>query len=267
MMNKFLLVVIGSVSLYSYPLHAQEASDNLVIAAPSFSLQDEAIRKGTLGINFGQLVASITKAPPVKSEYETINEFRARVLKWEEKKFYGNIGVGSRVAVIVPAVLFPLVSSSWTLSTEYDAETEIMTVSMQSVSGCAGVMLRKSEKLKRQYVATNGFGVKANVMLVDEKRECIEFGETGELKSADRTLSFKVQRKSAEEIRYRMHIAIIGRVSTPYAYVEKSHEAPTMRSQVPIEREILTQTLVLDVDSIWIVNPLSGVVLAKSARD
>lgn len=260
------ITLILSLVLHWHTAYAQTASDDIVIATPPFSLQDEVIKKGTRGVNFGQIVASIIKAkPPVKSEYETKDEFDARRVKWEEKKIYGNIGVGSRVAVIVPAVTLPFAIFSEALSTEYDAETEIMKASMQSGLKCNGVMLSEATKPKREYVASNRFGAKVKVLVVEEKRECIEFGEGGKLKSAKQEFSFKTQRKSAEDIKYLLHVAIIGRISAPYAQVENSREAPTMR--FPVEKDVVTRTLVLDVDSIWLVNPFSGAVLAKSAMN
>jgi hypothetical protein len=244
--------------------NTQSAVENKVIATPSFSLLDDAIKKRTFGIDFGRLLDSIIKAkPPVKTEYETKDEFDARRIKWEKNRFYRNIGTSDLVAVTAPAATLPFVLSEEAI--DYDAESEIMTVSIRSGVQCNGVIIRETAKPRREYVANNGFGAKVKVLVVNEKRECIEFSENGRLKSPTQKYSFKVQRRLAEETKFLMHIAIIGRVASPYAKVEESHSAPTMR--FPIEKETVTQTIVLDVESIWLINPFSGNIFAKSASN
>jgi hypothetical protein len=242
----------------------QSAPANKVIATPSFSLLDDTLKRGTFGIDFGQLLNSIIKAkPPVKTEYETKDEFNARRIVWEKNRFYRNIRTGDLVAVTASAATLPPVFSEEAI--EYDAESEVMTVSIGSGTQCDGVVIRETAKPKREYIANNSFGAKVKVLVVNEKRECIEFSENGRLKSPTQKYSFKVQRRLAEQTKFLMHIAIIGRVADPYAKVKQSHRAPTMR--FPIEKETITQTLVLDVDSIWLINPFSGHIFAKSARD
>ena len=214
-MRATLVLSIGLLVLIAGRVHGQGQSDKLVIATPPFSMTEESLKKPTKGVNVERLVAAIVKSkPPVKSEYETKAEFDERILKWGGKKLLGNIGAGSRVAVIQPAVLMPFTYLGPALETSYNAETEMMTAMLRSGLFCA-ILIRSTRTPKGQYSATNGFGRKVTVLEIAEKRDCIAFGSNGALKSAEKSFAFQVARKQAEATALSLELVVIGRLAQP----------------------------------------------------
>ena len=236
-----------------------------VIAAPSFSLVDDSLKKNPRGVDVDKLIAAILKAkPPVKSEFESNADFDVRMEKFSEKNFIGEVGHGRRVAVISLSTALP---STWNgsypaLDVRYDAETETMTATLNDDLSCMlGLALSRTTIPKRQYVAANGFGQKVNVTVVDVTETCLEFSEAGKVKSPKRMFKLSVGKKAAASTKGLLGIAVIGRLAPPYAQKEKSHEAPDMR--YPVEKNIVRRILTLNVDTIWLINYATGDILSK----
>jgi hypothetical protein len=260
-MKKF--IVVGAMVLYLLmdSVYAQVLHEKKVIASSNFSLQDESVKRGTRGVDFDKLFASIIKSkPPVKSEYETKDEFDLRRIDWEKSRFHLNIGTDNLIAFSFSAAILELKNPRSGVRIDYDAETEVMTVEIQSTYGCGGVLLKQETKSTGTYLATNGYGAKVEVLVADEKRNCVVFGEGGRLSSANQKVMFKVERRLAESTKILMEIFVIGRVSYPGATEEYSRRAPTMR--FPVEKKISTRAIALNVESVWLVHG-NGVILAK----
>jgi hypothetical protein len=261
--KRIFLTSLIAFSICGTSVDAQVSANNdSVVATPSFPFDADSLKRGTRGVEVEKLVNAISKSkPPIKDEFETREEFEARIQKWEGKKILGNVDVNSRVAVIVNAVTLPSMYQSNASTIQYDAENEVMTLKLQAGIACSGIMLSRVSKPKREYIATNSYGVKQKVLLVDENRACLQFDEGGIVTSAEQEFSFKVPRKVAENTKFLMSLAIIGRITMPYAQIEESQEGATIK--FPIEKNIVTRTLVMNVDSIWVVNPFSGEILTK----
>ena len=137
-----------------------------------------------------------------------------------------------------------------------------MTVNLQSGVECGGIRLDKRQKSRGTHVATNGFGAKVKVLLLEETSDCIEFAETGNVKTATQSFTFSVPRKTAELTRNAMKLVVIGTLASPYAEVQHLRERASMQN--PIETHMFRRALSLEVDSIWLVDSLAGTVLAKS---
>lgn len=244
---------------------AAEPDEDRVIAAPSFSIVDESLKKNPRGVDVDKLIAAILKAkPPVKSEFESNADFDVRMEKFSEKKFIGEVGPDSRVAVISLSTTLPI---AWDglypgLDVSYDAETETMTAKLNDDLSCMfGLALSRTTKPRRQYVAANGFGRKVNVTVVDVTETCLEFSKAGEVKSPKRMFNFSVGKKAAASTKGLLGIAVIGRLAPPYAQKEELHESPDMR--YPVEKNIVRRILTLNVDTIWLINYATGDILSK----
>ncbi len=241
---------------------AQDSTSNPVAATPSFLPTDAVIRPNTKGLDVESLITTaLRKAPPVKSEYETNTDFEEKTRKFGEAIFSRQM-VNSTVAVIHPVSSFPPLWRGGNKTTEvtYSAETEVMSVRLKSWSMC-GIPLKRTVTPKRSYTATNNFGKKVEVTVADEAETCLELAEGGDVKVDDLTFSFSIPRKEASTVGKSLSLVIIGRLSPPYAKRDASGESPTMTS--PVEIHKLTRSLVLKPDDVWVVNTVTGHVLAK----
>ena len=83
-------VVVGflmAAFYFAYPIDAvaQKNPDDLVMATPSFSLQDDVIKANSKGIDVESILATALKIkPPVKSEFETNSDLEDRLAKVSE---------------------------------------------------------------------------------------------------------------------------------------------------------------------------------------
>ncbi len=239
-------------------------SYNLVIATPSFSMKDKSLNKNQKGVDVDNLIAAILKAkPPVKSDFESNGDFQERMDRFASRKFAGQIGPDSRVAVIRSAASLPSSERSG-LYSKYDAETETMSTTLGYDISCGfGVALSRTAIPKRQYTASNAFGHKVNVIVVDVSETCLAFSKTGTGSVSDfpQEFRFQVSKKDAPLLIPMLAIAVIGRIAPPYGKVEKSHESPDMRR--PIDKTIVSRTLTLDVDAVWLINYTTGAIISK----
>jgi len=246
-----------------FPLqaNAQTKLDDLVIATPPFSLADDSLKANTKGVDVDKLIATGLKNKPIKSEYETSADFKERLRKFSESHTSGKIGTGSRVAVIQSITAFPTLfpGGHSAVKAEYNAETETMSIEMDEHMSC--LPLRRITKPKGQYTATNGLGIKVNVIEVDETETCIGLTEGGAIKKAKLSFSFNVPKKDAPAAKSFLGAVVIGRLALPYAEEEEGQGQPTTKSPIEINR--LKRSLLLEVDDVWIINTATGKVFAK----
>jgi TonB family protein len=263
----FLFAILVASTLWSASgklAHAQPSDSDTVIATPSFSLTDETLKKGQRGVDIEKLLAAILKTkPPTKSEFESKADFDLRMTKFSERKFLGDIGPGSRIAVLQSVTTFPADDyGERVVKVQFDAESEKMAVEMSSELFC-GLTLKRNIVPKRQYTATNGFGQKVTVTEVDETKTCLIFGETGKVKFPLLSLDveFSLSKKDAASVKPNLGVVVIGRLAQPYSEEERSHERPT--GKYPVEKNIVRRSIVLNVEDVWVINTTTGLILAK----
>jgi TonB family protein len=263
--NKLALVNIAlaiSSLFFTTISEAQVDAIDFVSANPPFYLTDDTLKANPKGIDVEVSIGAALKLkPPVKTEYETNLEFDDRLKKFSEKAFTAKNGLANRVAVIHPASAFPLLwrGGNPTIESEYDAETEIMSVKLDSWLGC--LPLKRTIKSKRQYSATNGFGQKVNVVEADEFETCLGLDASGSTTLNDLSFSFRIAKRDAPSVRKVLGVVVIGQLAPPYATEEREHEQPTTKS--PVELHRVKRSLNLKVDDVWIINITSGAVLTK----
>lgn len=267
-LNKTVLLITPSfifvAILLAFPRTsaAQNSSAELVVASPSFSLTDEVLQPNSKGLDVESMIAgALKKAPPVKSEYETNADYDLRLKKFGETAFSGKFSPDKKVAVIHPVSAFPTLwrGGNATIEVKYSAETEIMSVELDSWLSC--LPLKRNLAPKRKYTAENGFGKKVEVIEADEAETCLELVEGGETNIKELVLSFKVKKNNAAAAKRSLGIIVIGRLAPPYAKMERQRERPTMKS--PVEINKLVRSLVIKPDDVWVVNSATGRILAK----
>lgn len=241
---------------------AQVDSLVFVKSNPSFYLTDDALKANSKGLDVEVTIGTLLKLkPPVKTEFETNLEFETRLKKFSEKVFSSKNGFANRIAVIHPASAFPLLwrGGNPSIESEYNAETEIMSVKFDSWLGC--LPLKRTFKFKRQYAAINAFGHKVNVVEADEHETCLGFDSVGSTLLNDLSFRFRIAKIDAPSVKNFLGIVVIGQIVPPYVTEEHEHEYPTIKS--PVELHSVKRSLNLKVDDVWIINMASGAVLSK----
>jgi len=244
---------------------AMAAEDNVqVIASPPFYVNVDSIKPSTKGVDVSRLLSAPMPAAPPKNEFETNAEYGERVRKAAAKLLPPGIGPDSMLAVIHPASQFP---PKWrggtdTIKTSYNAETEAMTVKLDS--WLFGLPLKRETKSTGRYVSQNGFGTKITVTKLTEHETWIGIDEGSKTNIHDLSFIFRVPRSDAQRVKSNLAILLLGQPSTPFFTKESTHQNPDMSN--PVEVDGVRKSMQLRIDDVWVVDSSTGAVLAKHHR-
>jgi len=221
---------------------------------------------------------------PVKSEFETSEQYARRTEHFQDKIIFGQIRPNSVLAfsLKVPENLF------WTdLESSYDADKQRMTVSLSgtyySVIGprlksgtnnTVGLELKESLSALGSFIGSNAYGARRRVNVGLQKTYNLAFdncplpkdryGYSGGSISTDFSTTFPLDVSEAVDLKYNLALLFVGRIKSPF--VERNAEGTLGgKATITSPTEIRTdnRSVFFDLDEIWIYSYQSGKVITK----
>ena len=223
----------------------------------------QSLPRNFLGHNCIAIANMLNERMPVRDEFETSASYSLRIESLKQALLYGSIRVSDLLAFV------PIASS---IESRYDADTEVMTVSLtpgqyqyirvDTPSETAVLAQLKTES--RAYTGANGFGRTARVTS-SGYQVCAIAGMPESayfLGGRSTEIRFPIDTTSAKSMKPNIAAAYVGRITYPFISDYHAYTTPTI--DAPYEDYAGGMTIPLKIDQIWIFDKLSGRILYKA---
>lgn len=185
-----------------------------------------------------QLV-KLVQGAPVRGQFETSDEFKARVEAWRTKAQPGVPSADKPIAVRIP-LLGPGADKWQRLTWSYDPDTETAVFKIPNTSyyqdavQYATVRADTDVKLIRSYTATNNFGVRTKVSVFNKRTVQLVLPES----LLGKEVSMQIPRSVAKDLSTLGAAFFVGTLTEPWYARQKFRESPTIREPFEINEEV-----------------------------
>lgn len=224
-----------------------------------FDASVASLRPGYLGHDPEAIFQTIAQRLPTKSEFETMEEWKARFERAVQRPLIGSVGINSTLAMTVNILNGGL---------KYDAEQQSIKLVAQILPSPHQALSRELALLSynnvvalkrtdiegtRSYVASNAFGAMRTVTATTVNRfdfvclniEDFDFAEHESFifkgKSAIE-IEFPMQPQKAKEVKESLRLLAVFSLESPYIYVDTLETKPTIDK--PTDVTIYSQYLI-----------------------
>lgn len=197
--------------------------------------------------------------PAAKGEYEKTEEYEARVARWGKAPILGSITPSDTFAFEVSQTLAPI-----NISMTYDADKEQLasTIKFKSEHFASGnarwLDIAFSSKELGSHIGITGMGVKFRVTSHSASRIGLVIAEPIENVS----MTTSIPRDDASKIKPQLVVFAIAALAPPYKFTEQTAVTASLSS--PSEWLIRYSGLNVDLKAFWLVNRLTGEIVAKN---
>jgi len=215
-----------------------------------------------------------------QSEFESTMEYSARMEALSKKQFWGMMTPDSEFAFVLGQVskgAIPVSGEnrgglSGYIETQYDAETQQMTVDIPGASSAAWFSLwNRVQTHNGSFVGENGFGARRIVNrlavrdtdLAITDSEWLDYDCKRELDSESCTLASDSQQ--ARTLSKNVRVIVVGRLTAPFTSSDSYVSEPTIEN--PAEIHTSDRYLYIKLDELLIVNNLTGEIIRKYSRE